>query len=135
MTIEEKKRFLKRYAALDRCIRSRMAELAGCRDQMKQLYAAAGAEEVPGPADRQLKQCAQHISALEEELVTEIKRLVALRKRIAGAVALVDDARQREALEERYLHGLTIKEVAGRMYYSTMQVHRILNQALEKVPL
>lgn len=70
------------------------------------------------------------ISALQEEINTDIDRLVSLEREIMTAIEDIENADCRKLLENRYLCFMSWKQIAIQMNYSIGNVFKIHKKAL-----
>ena len=134
MTIQEKKTFLNQYHHLDCYINELIAE----RDRWFSIATSAPGRLslVPfnGSKDR-LQTAVDRIVEIERLLDKEIDRLCDLRKIILEGIAALTDYRFRRIITLKYIDGKTIEEMADEMAYSSKQVGRLHEQALERMSL
>lgn len=70
------------------------------------------------------------LSTMEDKLKAEKEKRVRLYMEIMQAVNLVSDSRERDVLFYKYIKGLTLWEISGKMGYSERSVQRLHGQAL-----
>lgn len=128
------KQYLRQIRTLNRRIDSLIAE----KDRLKQI-----AEGVSGvsydrvkvqsarvtPGNRQTDAVYKLID-LEERITAEIDRYVDMREGAAICIDRLPLANERAVLRYRYLCGMKWEDIAEKMNYSLMQLHRIHARAL-----
>ena len=132
MTNEEKKLYLSRYKSLDRQIEALINERSRWLSRAENMTVTK--RKTSGVSDR-ARRCLEHISLLEAEINEAIDHMITLRGNIWQRISGMDDERLQEVLYYRYIEGLTLEGVAAAMHYSYMQVNRLINRALETLPL
>ena len=120
MTKEEKKRYLSGYTQLERSVEERLGELERLQTLQSRLPAGEAVQRSAAQLQRQL----------EEEMDACVRK----RARISSLIAGAGEGTARILLEYRYLQGCTWEQIAEKLHYSTMQIHRIHNRAPEKLP-
>lgn len=73
------------------------------------------------------------IITLQEEINSDIDRLVDLKKEIMNVIKKVENSEYRTLLENRYLAFLSWEKIAVEMKYSIQQVYRKRGEALKKI--
>ena len=111
MTKPGKKEFLKQYRESEQEIRQLQLELA----RLEREGQEARAKQV------------------RAQLAKQVEQTLPQRREIDGAVAVLQDARQRVLMYLRYLDGLTWEQVAQRMQYGKRQIYNLHVRAVEGV--
>ena len=123
--------WLRRFRQLDSEWRACWEELRFWEEKAGRLVGVYGERVGKGGVSPDLGDAAAQIVELEAELRGRLEGLVACRRAIGAAIEGVEDARLRHLLVLRYVEGLTLEEVAERMFYSWRQVQRLHGQALD----
>lgn len=126
MTKKEKTTFLSRYGCLERSIERRLCEMEHLQGLAERILPPRGHRQGCSSA-------AEEIIRLNKEINEDILQLLALRQAIVTAITDVPISVCRLLLEYRYLDGCTWEQIAEKLSYSTMQVHRIHARALEQL--
>ena len=132
MTNEEKKQYLSNYKSLDRQVDALLNERGRWLSRAENMTVTK--QKTSGISDR-ARRCLEHISLLEADINDTIDHMITLRGNIWQKISGRDDERLQELLYYRYIEGLTLEEVAFAMHYSYMQVNRLINRALDTLPL
>ena len=130
MTNEEKIEFLRQYRENGCEIERVRMEIAKWESLACRVTASFGVARGGNGEDR--LQCAvEKIDALKNELIDQVGERIALRRWIGGTIASLPDESLRRLLCYRYIDCLTWEQIAERMHYSVMQVHRLHRKALD----
>lgn len=134
MTNEEKKAWLGRYRLAGAAVRRLQGELARWETQAAVLTARYGGASGRG-SDDPLQRAVEEMLALQEELAEELRRQVALRQEIEGAVQQVEDELLRELLRLRYLEGWRWEKIADDWNRDIRWIFRLNSRALDKLTI
>lgn len=128
------KKYLRSIRTQNKCIDSLIAE----KDRLKQI-----AEGVSGMSYDDVKVQSARVTAgnrqtdavyklidLEERITAEIDRYVDMREEAAIRIDRLPLANERAVLRYRYLCDMKWEDIAEKMNYSLMQLHRIHARAL-----
>lgn len=120
MTKAEKKERLSAYTRLGQSVEVRLEELERLRKLQKRLP--------------QEESFGRSIDALRRQMSEELEACVQERARIEDVIAGTPEGAERTLLEYRYLRGCTWEQIAEKLDYSTMHIHRLHNHVLEELP-
>lgn len=73
------------------------------------------------------------IRGVEEEINTEISRLVTVTEKVLHLIACLEDSKKRTVLERKYLLYESYEAIGNKMGYCSRQIIRIHNQAIEEL--
>jgi len=136
MTNKDKIKYLKRYINLDREIDRKLEEVARLRSKLTRIMPIYSTEPKGGGSIRgKTESIIAKIVDLENEIDTDIDRLVAIREGIKTIIEAVEDDRERLLLQYRYLDGWTFEKIAVEMNYSWRQIHRLHSRALSNLKM
>ena len=136
MTNKDKIKYLKRYINLDREIDRKLEEVARLRAKLTRIMPIYSTEPKGGGSIRgKTESIIAKIVDLENEIDTDIDRLVAIREGIKTIIEAVEDDRERLLLQYRYLDGWTFEKIAVEMNYSWRQIHRLHSKALTNLKM
>ena len=85
------------------------------------------------PGNSAVENAALKVVDLEEEISSDILRLVELIKEIEAKIRSVDSSEMRTILEMRYLSFMSWEEIAGRMRYHSNHVFYLHRKALSQI--
>ena len=133
---QDKIKYLKRYINLDREIDRKLEAVSLLRSKLTriiQVYSTEprGGGTIYGKTEGILAK----IVDLENEIDTDIDRLISIRDNIKAVIEAVEDDRERLLLQYRYLDGRTFEEIAVQMHYSWRHIHRLHSRALSNVEI
>ena len=129
-------KYLKRYVLLDREIDRKLEEVARLRSKLTRIMPIYSTEPKGGGSIRgKTESIIAKIVDLENEIDTDIDRLVAIRDGIKTIIEAVEDDRERLLLQYRYLDGWTFEKIAVEMNLSWQWVHKLHSKALAKINL
>lgn len=86
----------------------------------------------PSGASRSTEDVMVKIIDLQNELTTEIGRLVDLKREAYTIIRLIPNEKQRRSLEYRYLNCNTMEKVGEKLGCSTKWARKIINEALSE---
>ena len=125
--------WLRRFRMLDSEVQACRDELCFWRERAGCLVERYGEKMGSGGVSMDMGDVAAQIVDLEAELRRRMEELIGCRREIGEAIEGVEDVRLRHLLVLRYIEGLTLEDVADRMFYSWRQVQRLHGQALERL--
>ena len=134
MTNEKKRAWLSRYRLAGLEVRRLQGELARWEAQTTALTARYGVAPGRG-GDDPLQRAVEEILALQAELGEQLRKQVALRREIEGAIRQVEDERLKELLQLRYLEGLTWEKVSEALNLQYRWVIKLHGDALENIEM
>jgi DNA-directed RNA polymerase specialized sigma subunit len=135
-TNQDKIKYLKRYVILDREIDRKLKEVARLRSKLTRVTQVLTAEpRGGGTIYGKTEEILAKIVDLENEIDTDIDRLISIRDNIKTVIEAVEDDRERLLLQYRYLDGKTFEWIAAEMNYSWRQIHRLHSQALTNLKM
>lgn len=98
----------------------------------KVTAAMSEANSRPSGASRSTEDVMVKIIDLQNELTTEIGRLVDLKREAYTIIRLIPNEKQRRSLEYRYLNCNTMEKVGEKLGCSTKWARKIINEALSE---
>lgn len=124
------KGYLSQYRYLNDRINAKTAQVEELRRKAQSVGGGkSDGVHNPMPYDR-IGETTIKIVTLENEINSDINRLVELQKEITDKINQLSDSRLKLLLELRYINCLTFERIAARMNYSYMQVCRLHGKAL-----
>ncbi len=124
------KEYLSRYRFLDVAINAKRERCETLRQKAQSAGGSMGGGiRSSQPYDR-VSEITNRVVDMERE---EIDRLEAEQMEIKSAINAVPDPQLRTLLELKYIHCLTLEEVAKRMRYSYSQICRLHGKALHQI--
>jgi hypothetical protein len=128
------KAYLAQAYRIDQRINSKLEQLSSLRELSTK--ATATFSDVPSSGTRnvhRMEDVVCKIIMLEDDINTEIDRLVDLKKDICAAIGAVGDPEYQMLLELRYLCFKSWDQIAALMEYSTKYLFDIHARALKKI--
>ena len=126
------KEYLSQYHLLNLRINSLIEE----RQRTRELAGAVSSPMSGGgghSSDDRIGKIIAKLVDLENEINSDIDRLISLRKDIETVIDSVPDETQRQLLIARYINGRTFEQIAVEMHYSWRHTIRIHGDALSAV--
>lgn len=124
---KSKERFLIEYRLCGKRIDRLCMEMEQWRFRSMRILSGKGLPGF-GPCQDEITKI---MLGIEKELFQEIAILKERREQVRRVINAVDEDILRILLEYRYINGYTIERTAEEMHYSTMQISRLLNKALQ----
>jgi len=87
----------------------------------------------PSHGSSKMEDCIIKIIDLEEELKSDIERLINLKKEIMEVIRAVPNIEYQTLLEKRYLCFITWEQISVDMCYSIQHIHRMHSKALKEI--
>lgn len=136
MSNQEKIVFLKRYTYLQREIDRKLDEIECWRNRIGKITACYSSQPAGGGGT--IYKSGDHdiinaIVDLQAEIYQDIVRLEIISNEIRQVIESVEDDRERQLLQYRYVDGKSFEWIAGEMYYSWRHIHRLHSNALSNV--
>ena len=128
------KQYLKQARYLDERINTKITQVSSLHDLATK--ATSTLSDMPGGSTRnthRMEDIIIKILMLENEINTDIDRLVDLKNEILSVLNRIDDAECRLLLEKRYLNWESWEDIAAELCVSTPSVYRLHEKALKKV--
>ena len=129
------KTYLQQVINIDQQINSRLEQLG--RLKTLATHTTSTISDMPkaqGSVSR-MEDTIIKIITMEHEIDEEIDRLVDLKVEVRKQISLMEDARCRLILEERYLNGKKWEAIAASLNYTVRNVQILHGKALEEFPL
>ncbi|MFN2939228.1 DUF1492 domain-containing protein [Lachnospiraceae bacterium YH-ros2226] len=129
------KAYLQQVMNIDQQINSRLEQLG--RLKTLATHTTSTISDMPkaqGSVSR-MEDTIIKIITMEHEIDDEIDKLVDLKVEVRKQISLMEDARCRLILEERYLNGKTWEAIAASLNYTVRNVQILHGRALEEFPL
>lgn len=130
------KEYLSQAFHIDQHINAKLAQVAALRDLATKT--SVNYSDMPGSPNRvtdKMERTILKIIDLENEIDTEIDRLVDLKVELTHCIQSIEDSDCRILLEMRYLCYKTWEDIAGEMNYTVRNVHLLHGKALKMVPV
>lgn len=128
------KEYLGQAYRLDQRINSKLEQVLSLRDLTTK--ATATMSDMPGGGSRnvyRMQDIIGKIIDLENEINADIDRLVDLKRDIVAIIKAVENPEYQTLLELRYLCFKTWEQIAVDMGYSTRNVYKLHDAAIEKL--
>ena len=128
------KEYLGQAYRLDQRINSKLEQVLSLRDLTTK--ATATMSDMPGGGSRnvyKMQDIIGKIIDLENEINADIDQLVDLKREMVAAIKAVENPEYQTLLELRYLCFKTWEQIAVDMGYSTRNIYKLHDTAIEKV--
>lgn len=128
------KEFLNQAHLLDQRIKSKSEQIQSLNELATKCTATlTGMPRNPNHGGSTMADAVCKIIDLQNEIATDMDRLVQIKKDIVDVIAKVDDVKFRILLEKRYLCGETWEEITVSLYHNRRWVFRLHDKALDEV--
>lgn len=134
MTVDAKKRYLRRYKRHERRMNRIQAEIEEIR-MLKMCPASGRSGTIHGTTQRDLSDYAADLESLEEQLYQEYVERIKDYKEISYRISQLKDERERDTLFYIYIKGLNAWQTGQQIGYSESRVYRFLKRGLEKIEI
>ncbi len=124
------KEYLDRYRLLNVEITAKREQADSIRELAETVSHFSNGVGGNGSGDKVGRNAAKLVD-LENEIIAEMNKLVELKCEIEATIAVIDDPTLRQLLTLKYINILTWEQVAERLNYSRMQIHRLHIKALK----
>lgn len=121
---DEKRKYLESYRDSVYQISRIQAEIDELRELKASILDCGAGKNRKGWKDDLSSRISQ-LSTMEHKLKEEKQKRVRLYIEIMQAVNLVEDSKERDVLFYKYIKGLTLWEISGKMGYSERHVQRL----------
>ncbi len=128
------KQYLKQARYLDERINTKLEQVSSLHDLATK--ATSTLSDMPGGPTRnthRMEDIIIKILMLENEINSDIDRLVDLKDEILSVINEVDDFESRLILEKRYINLESWEKIADELNTSTPNIYRLHDKALRKV--
>lgn len=132
MSSAEKKTWLNRYRLAGLAVQRLTEEIARWEAQAAALTARYG-EASGSSGEDSLQRAVEKMLELRDELAAELRRQLAIRREIEGAIRALEDERLRELLRLRYLEGWRLERIAAVWRYDYRWIRRLHSRALATI--
>lgn len=133
--VKEKQQYLKKYLILDKEIEAMCEELWRWRSEAVRVSPTTKEVLEGKPQSLTLETTIESIEEVEKEIYNGVKEKVQLRSEIMDCIDTVEDDRLRLILRYRYVNGATLEKIADEMNYSSRQIERLHNKALDEIKM
>lgn len=133
MTNREKKHFLNQYRRLNDDINYKLEECEKWRALAEKITPTISDIPKGQSGGNRTENAIEHIIKLEQEINTQIDRLINVREQIENIIHTVPDYPLQMLLKYRYIAGYTWEEIAVKMNYSYQWVCVLHGRALSQI--
>lgn len=133
MTNREKKHFLNQYRRLNDDINYKLEECEKWRALAEKITPTISDIPKGQSGGNRTENAIEHIIKLEQEINTQIDRLINVREQIENIIRTVPDYPLQMLLKYRYIAGYTWEEIAVKMNYSYQWVCVLHGRALSQI--
>ena len=127
-----KSKYLSRYRGTDEHIKVLLKEKKDWEDRALHITPMITGMPAAGGGGSKIESAVAKIVDLEAEIDQEVDELVKIRQEVKAVISTVGDERMERLLEYKYIHGMTLEQIAENMGISVTQTKRLRNKALEK---
>lgn len=129
----QKSKYLSRYRGAEEHIRILLKEKKQWEDRALHITPIITGMPVAGSGGSKIESAVSKIVDLEAEMDQEVDELVKIRQEVKAAISTVGDERLKMLLEYKYIHGMTLEQIAKKMHYSFSHIKRLHCLALNYV--
>ncbi|HCC00450.1 MAG TPA: hypothetical protein DEP42_04440 [Ruminococcaceae bacterium] len=129
------KEFLNQYLEADRSVDNKLKEITQLRELATKTTSALssnGSHAQNSKPDKLADICAKIVDA-ENEVDKRIDMLLEIKQQVLSVIDGVRDARYREVLERRYIHGQKWERIATDMHFDYRWVLQLHGHALQVI--
>ncbi len=128
------KEYLNQAYHIDHRIESKLSQIESLKSLATRVTTVfSDMPHSSSPDNQKLEKTIAEIVDLENEVSTDIGRLVSLKREINSAINHVQNEKYRTLLELRYLNFLTWEQIAVNLNFSIQHTYRIHDKALKKI--
>lgn len=128
------KEYLEQARYLDMRIDSKLEQVSSLNDLATKCTAVmTGMPNSPSKSTSQMADTISKIVDMENEINSDIDRLVDLKEEVTGVINSVENSEYRTLLEKRYLCFKQWEDIAVEMSCNVRWIYRLHGRALEKV--
>lgn len=128
--------YLNQAYRIDARINSKLEQVANMRDLLTRTNVTLS--DMPGNPNKdrsRLEETIVKIVDMENEINTDIDRLVNLKREIMQVIKAVDNTEYQMLLELRFLCFKTWEEIAVELGYSIRQTYRLRDEAIDSISI
>lgn len=130
-----KKEYLQQYKLLDNYINSKIEELTKWKSIATKITPTfSDMPKASGISDK-VGQAVEKIIELQNEINNSIDKLVDLRQEIENKIEAIEDAKLKQLLFYKFIHGLTFEQIAEKMNYSVRNIMYLYDDSLDQIDL
>lgn len=130
------KEYLSQAYHIDERIESKLTQIESLKSLATRVTSVFSDMPHSSSSDNQrLQQTIAEIVDLENEVSTDIGRLVSLKREIKNIINQVQNEKYRTLLELRYLNFRTWEQIAVDLNFSIQHTYRIHDEALKKISI
>lgn len=128
------KDFLNQAYLLDQQIKSKSEQIQSLNELATSCTATmTGMPHNPNRGTSRMADAVCKIIDLQNEIASDMDRLVQIKKDIVDVIGGVEDVELRILLEQRYLCGATWEEITMNLYHNRRWIFRLHDKALDAV--
>ena len=131
----QKSKYLSRYRGTDEHIRILLNEKKQWEDRAMHITPIITGMPSAGSGGSKIESSVSSIVDLEAEIDREGDELGKIRQEVKEAISTVGDERMERLLEYKYIHGMTLEQIAVEMCYSFSHLMRLYIKALSRVEI
>lgn len=130
------KEYLGQAYRIDQRINSKIEQIASLRNLATKATSTLSDALPSGTRNvHRMEDTIVKIVGMENELNTDIDRLVNLKKEIMSVIKSVENPEQQTLLELRYMCFKTWEEIAVEMDYNIRHIYRLRDEAIKKIAI
>ena len=130
------KEYLNQAYHIDHRIESKLSQIESLKNLATRVTSVFSDMPHSSSSDNQrLEKTIAEIIDLENEVSTDIGRLINLKREIKNIINQVQNEKYRILLELRYLNFLTWEQIAVNLNFSIQHTYRIHDKALKKISI
>lgn len=130
------KEYLNQAYHIDHRIESKLSQIESLKNLATRVTSVfSDMPHSSSPDNQRLQKTIAEIVDLENEVSTDIGRLVSLKREIKNIINQVQNEKYRTLLELRYLNFWTWEQIAVDLNFSIQHTYRIHDEALKKISI
>lgn len=130
------KEYLQQARFLDNRIKSKVQQIASLNDLATQCTATiSDMPRSPNHGSSRMEDAIIKIVSLQEEINADIISLVELKREIVAVIKRLSNVERQTVIEKRYLCCESWEQIAVDLNYSSPQIYRIHDAALDEIDL
>lgn len=135
-TREAKKEYLSRYRSAVRQMAQARARLEDLREFSSNVAACiSGIPAAKGSFASKVEIAVEQLERAQEKYLDQFTEALRIREDVETAIEQLEKQSYRDILYQRYIHGLTVVQIAETMHRDERWIRRLINLAVDQLEL